>query len=55
MGCHQSEHGVETMNFIEQLFAVSPDGGSGSLELAIFVIPILVAFGILGWHRRRRH
>jgi hypothetical protein len=28
------------MDFIEQLFGISPDGGSGSLELALFLIPI---------------
>jgi hypothetical protein len=28
------------MDFIEQIFGVSPDGGSGTLELLLFLIPI---------------
>jgi hypothetical protein len=43
------------MDFIERLFGVSPDGGSGSLELTLFIIPILIAYGIWSWHKRRRH
>jgi hypothetical protein len=41
------------MDFIEQLFGISPDGGSGALEFALFAIPIaaLVAWAIL---RKRR-
>jgi hypothetical protein len=34
------------MDFIEQLFGIAPDGGSGSLELLLFVIP-LAGVGIL--------
>jgi hypothetical protein len=29
------------MDFIEQIFGVSPDGGSGLLELLLFMLPIL--------------
>ena len=29
------------MDFIEKLFGISPDGGSGSLELLLFLIPTI--------------
>ena len=29
------------MDFIERIFGISPDGGSGSLELLLFAIPIV--------------
>lgn len=28
------------MDFIERLFGVSPDGGSGSFEFVLFALPI---------------
>ena len=28
------------MDFIEQIFGISPDGGSGSLELLLLAIPL---------------
>lgn len=31
------------MDFIELLLGISPDGGNGSLELLLFVAPILAA------------
>jgi hypothetical protein len=35
------------MDFVEQIFHISPDGGNGTLELAIafavFVIPLVAA------------
>ena len=42
------------MDFIEQIFGFSPDGGSGSLEFLLFSIPIA---GIcwLAVRRRRRN
>jgi hypothetical protein len=30
------------MDFIEKLFGLSPDGGNGTLELTLFVIPFLL-------------
>jgi hypothetical protein len=45
------------MDWIEQLFHVSPDAGNGSLELLFIVCPIaalLVGFVALFWFRRRR-
>lgn len=38
------------MNFIEQLFAVAPDGGSGSIEIAL-----LFAIGLIAIRVLRRH
>jgi hypothetical protein len=29
------------MDFIEQIFGISPDGGSGSLEFLLLLIPII--------------
>lgn len=31
------------MDFIERIFGVSPDGGSGSLELLYLALPLLAA------------
>ena len=28
------------MDFIERLFGIAPDGGSGSLEFLLFLIPL---------------
>ncbi len=36
------------MDFIERLFGISPDGGSGALELLLFVMPIVVLTILLG-------
>ena len=30
------------MDFIERIFHVSPDGGSGTLEMFLFLVPVLV-------------
>ena len=29
------------MDFIEQIFGISPDGGSGSFELLLLAIPLI--------------
>ncbi|MEP7173405.1 MAG: hypothetical protein ABI705_07950 [Aestuariivirga sp.] len=44
------------MDFIEQLFGISPDGGSGALEFALFAIPVaaLVVWAILRKRRETR-
>jgi hypothetical protein len=43
------------MNFIERIFGVAPDAGSGTLEVALLLVPVatgaLVAFL---WTRRTR-
>lgn len=44
------------MDFIERLFGMSPDGGSGSLEFLLFAIPIAgIAYLIIkrSWNRQR--
>jgi len=38
------------MDFIEQIFGFSPDGGSGVFELLLFLIPIA---GLVLLYRRR--
>ena len=38
------------MNFIETLFGLAPDDGSGALEFMLFAIPIV---GIYFLYRRR--
>jgi hypothetical protein len=32
------------MDFIERLFQISPDGGSGSLEFLVLLIPLIFAY-----------
>jgi len=34
------------MNYVEQLFGFAPDGGSGSLEFLLLLVP-LVGIGLL--------
>lgn len=41
------------MDFIEQLFGFSPDGGDGSFEFLLFAVPI-AGLCYLAWRRRRR-
>jgi hypothetical protein len=40
------------MDFIERIFHISPDGGSGSFEILLFIIPVV---GIAVLYQRRRH
>jgi hypothetical protein len=40
-----------TMDFIERIFGLAPDGGSGSLEFLLFLIP-LVGIALLIKYRR---
>lgn len=41
------------MDFIERIFGFAPDGGSGSLEFLLFVIP-LAGIAYLALRARRR-
>jgi hypothetical protein len=41
------------MDFIERIFGIAPDGGSGSLEFLLFAIPI-AGIAYLAFRRRRR-
>lgn len=38
------------MDFIERIFAISPDGGSGAFEALLFLVP-LVGIGLLRYTR----
>ncbi len=41
------------MDFIERIFGVAPDGGSGSLELLWFLVPIIaIVVGAIQWRKR---
>ena len=40
------------MDFIERLFGIAPDGGSGTLEMALFLIPLAAL--LLLWYVRQR-
>ena len=35
------------MDFIERIFGVVPDGGSGTLEFALFLVPVVAAAFLL--------
>ena len=41
------------MDFIERIFGVSPDGGNGTLEVLLFMIPI-AGLVLLAYRRRTR-
>jgi MYXO-CTERM domain-containing protein len=41
------------MDWIETLFGLSPDGGSGVTEMLYGVALAFVAVFLLGWRRRR--
>jgi len=40
------------MDFIERLFGIAPDAGSGTLEIALFLIPLAAV--LLWWYARQR-
>ena len=42
------------MDFIEQLFGISPDGGSGSFEFLLFAVPIGLLLMRAAWLRSKR-
>jgi hypothetical protein len=39
------------MNFIERVFGISPDGGTGALELVLMAAPVLIVASLAA-HRR---
>jgi hypothetical protein len=43
------------MDFIERIFGISPDGGSGSLELILLLIPIAVIAAVMAIRRNRQN
>jgi hypothetical protein len=42
------------MDFIETIFGISPDAGSGAFELVLIVIPVLILVSIAAYRRWRR-
>ena len=40
------------MDFIERILGISPDGGSGSLEM-LWIAAVVAAIGTVIWRRRR--
>jgi hypothetical protein len=40
------------MDFIERIFGVAPDGGSGLLEVLWFLVPIAAITVAIQWLRR---
>ena len=42
------------MDFVERLFGISPDGGSGLFELLLLLIPILGGSAFLAFHLARK-
>ena len=41
------------MDFIERIFGFSPEGGDGTFELLLFVIPIMGLVIIAAWRQMR--
>ena len=41
------------MSFIEHIFGVSPDGGTGSLELLLILVPLVAVTALLRWRKNR--
>jgi hypothetical protein len=41
------------VDFIEKIFGISPDGGSGLFELLLFLVPIVGILALREWRRRR--
>jgi hypothetical protein len=42
------------MDFIERIFGTAPDGGSGVLELLLFVVPVAGIFAVAQYRKLRR-
>jgi hypothetical protein len=40
------------MDFIERIFGISPDGGSGMLEVLLFLVPLIGIVVIAAWRKR---
>ena len=43
-----------TMDFIERIFGIAPDGGSGSLEFLLFLIPLAGLTLLIKYRRASR-
>lgn len=42
------------MDFIERIFGISPDGGSGFYEFMLVAVPFLILATIAAYRRARR-
>ena len=42
------------MDFIERIFGISPDGGSGSFEFMLLFVPVAAIAAIIAYRRGRR-
>jgi hypothetical protein len=42
---------TQTMNFVERLFGISPDGGNGTFEFLLFFISVLLLLLVSLWRR----
>ena len=42
------------MDFIEALFGIAPDGGDGSFEFLLFLLPVIGLIALAAWRRRGR-
>ena len=42
------------MDFIERIFGFSPDGGDGSFEFMLFLVPIVLIVLVAYWRRPAR-
>jgi hypothetical protein len=42
------------MDFVERIFGFSPDGGSGSFELMLLLVPVIAIFAIVLYRRSKR-
>ena len=50
--CKELTCGGNFMDFIERIFGIAPDNGSGLLEILLFLIPIAGILLIREWRRR---
>ena len=42
------------MDFIERLLGIAPDGGDGSLELLLLILPVVALMALAAWRARKR-
>ena len=42
------------MDFIERIFGISPDAGSGATELILVAVPVLILASLAAYRRRWR-
>lgn len=43
----------ENVDFIERIFHIVPDGGTGSLELAVLLVLVIVPLAVLMFRKNR--